>query len=61
MTTTPCPHCGQPINPAQLLGKMTSERKKKASAENGRNYWIKKKENEQSTKIKQSNRASAGD
>ena len=31
-----CPHCNKPINPAALLGEMTSPRKAKASAANGK-------------------------
>jgi len=31
-----CPHCNKPINPAALLGSMTSPRKAKASAANGK-------------------------
>lgn len=31
-----CPHCGGEINPAALMGKITSEKKKKSSAENGK-------------------------
>ena len=31
-----CPHCGGEINPACMLGSMRSERKAKASRENGK-------------------------
>lgn len=34
-----CPHCNKPISPtqiAQAMGKLTSPRKAKASAENGK-------------------------
>lgn len=27
----PCPHCGKPINPASLLGAMTSDKKKESA------------------------------
>jgi hypothetical protein len=30
-----CPHCGEEINPAAMLGQMTSEKKKVSSAKNG--------------------------
>jgi hypothetical protein len=36
MKNTKCPHCGKEINPASLLGKMTSEKKATSSAENGK-------------------------
>jgi hypothetical protein len=32
---TKCPHCGGEINPAALLGSMTSEKKKAAAKLNG--------------------------
>jgi hypothetical protein len=31
-----CPHCGGEINPASLLGKISTDKKKKTSAENGK-------------------------
>lgn len=31
-----CPKCGEPINAAAMLASMTSDKKKKSSAENGR-------------------------
>lgn len=31
-----CPHCNQLINPAQILGSIKSEKKSKASRENGK-------------------------
>lgn len=31
-----CPHCGEPINPAALLGSITSEKKASTSRENGK-------------------------
>lgn len=33
MKTIPCPHCGKPISPAQILGKLSRGRKKKFSAD----------------------------
>ena len=37
-----CPHCNQPINPAKLLGSITSEKKKLASRLNGKKGGWKK-------------------
>ncbi len=39
-----CPHCGKPINPAALLGSMTSPAKARAARENAkRGGWPKGK------------------
>lgn len=31
-----CPHCGEPINPAALLGSIKSKKKAASSRENGK-------------------------
>lgn len=33
MTTIPCPHCGEPIQPAQLLGTLSKGKPKRLSQE----------------------------
>ena len=39
----PCPHCGQPINPAKMLGAIRSAKKAEASKANGKKNVKKEK------------------
>lgn len=43
--TTPCPHCGEHINPASLLGKMSADKRDTSSErmrELAKKRWNKK-------------------
>jgi hypothetical protein len=36
MSKVKCPHCGKLINPGSLMGQITSDKKAKSSAANGK-------------------------
>lgn len=43
-----CPNCGYDINPGSILGKISTDKKKKSSAENGKKGGRPKKKPEAS-------------
>jgi hypothetical protein len=44
-----CPRCGEPINPAAMLGALKSEKKAEAARANGRKGGAPKKQNRRTT------------